>query len=375
MQGKIEITNDLHMTKTQNKDQGPNIFMGDFEIRTGDCITNMRMNSNVMISIKPEVVEFKKNVTVEGNLTVNNEMILNGNATVNGTLDFTNAEYGLAAFQRLGTIVKLSPYLENYTANFQISSPYTQSEISLYPSGNCPFSIITDSGTKSVRMIAVNAESIEMRCGSQLSAKITDKEGNAQFPGRITAANMTATSTIDTAHTYARYHYIRPESGNRKNLLMYVTSYGSLNIRDDNVSPAKFTTLYYGSQTVTHRTNLTGELGAFCQANGNIYDGYERVTNVDCICAVEQANNLNKKIVGIICSEDEFASHGDVLVKINKDSLNELEIGDILAPDANGYGKKASETDLMFMMLHAIPRPKITSLDPGIEGYVACFLV
>ena len=175
---------------------------------------------------------------------------------------------------------------------------------------------------------------------------------------------------------YTRYCYFRPDGGSsRKNLLLYVTPSGSLNIRDDNVSPAKFTTLYYGSQTITHRTNLTGELGTFCQANGNIYDGYDRVTNVDCICAVEQANSLNKKIVGIICSEDEFASHGDVLVKVNKDSLNELEIGDILAPDANGYGKKASETDLMFMMLHAIPRPKITSLNPDIEGYVACFLV
>ena len=105
---------------------------------------------------------------------------------------------------------------------------------------------------------------------------------------------------------------------------------------------------------------------------GEIYDGYEKVSNTNCICKVKQSSSLNSKIVGIICSEDKFASHGDVLVKVVPDTY---ELGDILCPDDKGYGKKASETDLMYMMLHAIPRPKITSLDTAVEGYVACFLV
>ena len=105
---------------------------------------------------------------------------------------------------------------------------------------------------------------------------------------------------------------------------------------------------------------------------GKIYDGYDKIDQTDCICQVQQSNSLNKKIVGIICSDTEFASHGDVLVKVAE---GEYEIGDILCPDENGYGRKATDEELMFMMLHAIPRPKITSLDVPIEGYVACFIV
>lgn len=127
----------------------------------------------------------------------------------------------------------------------------------------------------------------------------------------------------------------------------------------------------FGSQTITHKTNISGEVGTFCESIGEIYNGYKKITNTDCICQVKQSKELNKRIVGIIISETQFASHGDVLVKV---SLGEFEVGDILCPDENGYGKKATDEELMFMMLHAIPRPKITSLNTGIEGYVACFL-
>ncbi|MBO5854258.1 MAG: hypothetical protein J6Q61_05935, partial [Bacteroidales bacterium] len=77
--------------------------------------------------------------------------------------------------------------------------------------------------------------------------------------------------------------------------------------------------------------------------------------------------------VGIISSEDEFASHGDVLVKIAPETI--CEVGDILCPDERGYGRVASEDELIFMMMYAIPRPKITCLETGIEGFVACFIV
>ena len=129
------------------------------------------------------------------------------------------------------------------------------------------------------------------------------------------------------------------------------------------------------SQTITHITNVDEdiELGTFCEANGNIYDGYGKIGNIDCICQVKQATLLNKRIVGIITNKDEFASHGDVLVKVVDDTY---EIGDILAPDENGYGRKATEDELIFMMMYAIPRPKITALNvEGYGGFVACFIV
>jgi hypothetical protein len=81
---------------------------------------------------------------------------------------------------------------------------------------------------------------------------------------------------------------------------------------------------------------------------------------------------LNKKIVGIITGEDTFASHGDVLVKLAAGCAP--EVGDILCPDEDGYGKVASDSELMFMMMNAIPRPKITSLNVDVEGYAACFI-
>jgi hypothetical protein len=127
------------------------------------------------------------------------------------------------------------------------------------------------------------------------------------------------------------------------------------------------------SQTITHNTNIVGDIGTFCEATGEIYDGYEKIGQTDCICKVKQSTSLNKKIVGIITSENDFASHGDVIVKVN--SLDGLEVGDILAPDSTGYARKATEGDLMYMMLHSIPMPKITCLETGIEGFVACFIV
>ena len=112
---------------------------------------------------------------------------------------------------------------------------------------------------------------------------------------------------------------------------------------------------------------------AFCESTGKIYDGYKEIKETDCICQVKQSKTLNKKIIGIITSETQFASHGDVLVRVN--DISDCAVGDILCPDENGYGKVASDEDLMFMMLHAIPRPKITSLNTGIDSMVACFIV
>ena len=126
------------------------------------------------------------------------------------------------------------------------------------------------------------------------------------------------------------------------------------------------------SQTITHATNIKGEIGTFCETNGGIYDGYEKIDQTDCICQVVQSTTLNTKIVGIITSKSQFASHGDVLVKIVPGTY---KLGDILCPDISGKARVATETEKQFMMLNAIPRPKITSLDTKIDGAVACFLV
>jgi hypothetical protein len=139
-------------------------------------------------------------------------------------------------------------------------------------------------------------------------------------------------------------------------------------------------TIYYHSgkasstsQTITHSTNvINAEIGTFCETNGGIYDKYSKIDNTDCICQVVPSNTLNAKIVGIVCSENQFASHGDVLVKVVPGTY---KLGDILVPDITGKARVATETELQYMMLHAIPRPKITSLDTKIEGVVACFIV
>ena len=125
------------------------------------------------------------------------------------------------------------------------------------------------------------------------------------------------------------------------------------------------------SQTITHHTNVSGEIGTFCEATGEIYDGYAKIDNTDCICKVRSASALSSIVVGIITKDNEFASHGDALVKVVPGSYN---IGDILAPAENGYGRKATNEELQFMMLNSIPMVKITSINTGIANTVATFI-
>jgi hypothetical protein len=79
---------------------------------------------------------------------------------------------------------------------------------------------------------------------------------------------------------------------------------------------------------------------------------------------------ITETITNVI--DGEFASHGDVLVRIVP---GDYEIGDILTPDENGYGKLATIDDLQYMSLYGLPRVKITSFDTGIDGMVACFIM
>ena len=133
----------------------------------------------------------------------------------------------------------------------------------------------------------------------------------------------------------------------------------------------RYTSIGGGSQTITHYTNVSGEIGTFCEATGEIYDGYEKIDNTDCICKVRTASALSSIIVGIITRDNEFASHGDALVKVVPGSY---KIGDILAPAENGYGRKATNEELQFMMLNSLPMVKITSINTGIANTVATFI-
>jgi hypothetical protein len=128
------------------------------------------------------------------------------------------------------------------------------------------------------------------------------------------------------------------------------------------------------SQTITHVTEIEDfsedQIGNFCQTNGGIYSKYEKITSTDCICQVIQSTELNSKIVGIIVSEDKFASHGDALVKVCSGTYS---LGDLLVPEGD-FARVATQEEKMEIAINAIPRVKITSLTTGIEGMVACFI-
>ena len=315
--GKLTVNNDIDMTKTQSGGSGPNIFMGSVELRTGTNLLNTYINGSIKQSIDSDGVRIRNGdlKIVDGNITFQNNTVGN---------DF-------GRIRMMGTTAE-DGSLEIATA---------------------------DDGNEPIYVRQYTGKGGEYFGTIKRTLTLLDKDGNTILPG-----NLYINNSIILKHKSGReimlYHGWGGDNG------------GSIALYDTKTQLYK--TLYtFNSQTITHVTNVTGEVGTFCEATGNIYDGYDNIGNTDCICAVQQSTTLNKKIVGIICGEKEFASHGDVLVRV-PDGFSG-EIGDILCPDDNGYGKVATEADLMFMMLHAIPRPKITSLDPGIDGYVACFLV
>jgi hypothetical protein len=226
-------------------------------------------------------------------------------------------------------------------------------------------------------MSAVNGEKVELRCNNKI-ATLLNKNGDITIPRRI---NCGSDETTFYNPTIVAKYAMRLECPNIDStaMLFIHTSNNQLMVQNKKGVNVGLVDLANGkritNETVIHTTNIVGnfEIGTFCEANGNIYDGYEKINNTDCICAVKQATLLNKKIVGIVINQNEFASHGDVLVRIAPETI--CEVGDILCPDERGYGRVASEDELIFMMMYAIPRPKITCLETGIEGFVACFIV
>jgi hypothetical protein len=126
------------------------------------------------------------------------------------------------------------------------------------------------------------------------------------------------------------------------------------------------------SMTITHKTDLEDEdAGYFCEMNGEIYTGYEKVGVTDCICQVKKAMALNRKIVGIMTGRGSFASHGDVLVKV---VAGDYQLGDVLIPGGENGARVANDTEKLFVVMNGLPRVRISSLKSGLNGMVACFL-
>ena len=166
-----------------------------------------------------------------------------------------------------------------------------------------------------------------------------------------------------------------------------------------------------GSNTITHSTSSqdpTLEEGVFVETIGEIHyepdfvssyereltpatyddDGnilieatYETVTETtpknpyeNCICKVKRANSLNKNIVGVLTSVNpvKFATHGDVLIKVISDTY---QLGDILIPTIDGYGKKSTSGEIYDSLFMMIPRAKITALITNIPNTVSAILL
>jgi hypothetical protein len=154
-----------------------------------------------------------------------------------------------------------------------------------------------------------------------------------------------------------------------------VTIPGSVVIRDDLTVKGKINGKDSESETITHKTEIVNfaksQIGTFCETNGGIYSGYKKIDTTDCICQVVTSSTLNPRIVGVITKSDEFASHGDVLLKCIAGTYS---LGQILAPTASGC-RVAEPEEVTYMLEHGIPRAKIISCNTGIENHVACFLL
>ena len=89
---------------------------------------------------------------------------------------------------------------------------------------------------------------------------------------------------------------------------------------------------------------------------------------------VKRAQTLNKNIVGVLTAVNppKFATHGEVLIKVISGTYN---LGDILIPTVDGYGKKATSGEIYDSLFMMIPRAKITALITNIPNTVSAILL
>ena len=89
---------------------------------------------------------------------------------------------------------------------------------------------------------------------------------------------------------------------------------------------------------------------------------------------VKRATTLNKNIVGVLTNINpvKFATHGEVLIKVISGTY---QLGDILIPTIDGYGKKATSGEIYDSLFMMIPRAKITALLTNIPNAVSAILL
>jgi hypothetical protein len=162
-------------------------------------------------------------------------------------------------------------------------------------------------------------------------------------------------STIDETAIQNELYSITDSAGN--NIFKF-----NGEIKADNIQP---------SMTITHETDVSNPiLGRFCETTGEIYP--VKRSFKDCITGVTVSTSISTKILGIIVSETQFASHGDVLVRI----IDSFSIGDLLVPTENG-SRIATEQEKLFIMMNGLPRVRIMSSEVtkiNDQDYVACFI-
>ena len=173
--------------------------------------------------------------------------------------------------------------------------------------------------------------------------------------------------------------------GNSIDLNGITTIYGNLIVQGEITTPSWASS--GGSNTITHLTQSTDptlEGGVFVETTGGKYyqpdfidkNGVAIPKNLyeNCICKVKRANSLNKNIVGVLTSVNplKFATHGDVLIKFISDTY---QLGDVLIPTIDGYGKKATGGEIHDSLYMMIPRAKITGLLTNIHNTVSAILL
>jgi hypothetical protein len=137
-----------------------------------------------------------------------------------------------------------------------------------------------------------------------------------------------------------------------------------------------------GSHTITHYTNIVdyddSKIGCFCETTGELADVYDKdgvaytptlSRATDAITKVKSTNMLSTRVLGIITSQNTYASHGDVLVVVKQGPSYQL--GQLLVPDISGVCRIATEEDKRTIMFEGLPRVRITGLVQGQEFVLA----
>ena len=105
-------------------------------------------------------------------------------------------------------------------------------------------------------------------CNGKLEAS------NINSAGAVIAGTSNTRADTAALHGYGSLYLTRPDTAYRITLVPIST--GFLMIDSENKEK-----LLGWSQTITHTTNVSGEIGTFCEATGEIYDGYDKIDNTD----------------------------------------------------------------------------------------------